>query len=131
MTAFSKTILGKILGGAAQAVATPIGLGSVAHAALDKVADGAQNVITGRNRSNTATEVATQQNALDAQNKVTQVGLNVQTGQGSTSVSGFLNTGAPTGSGFLQNAFYWLQNNVMVVIAIIIAIVILKKKKRR
>lgn len=132
MTAFSKTILGKILGGAGQVIATPLGLGNVVHTAIDKVADSAQNLVSGRARANNAKAAAAQADASDAQNKVTQVGLNVQTGGGGTSVSGYLNSGTPSASGFLQGAFYWIQRNIMVVIGIVaIYFIFFKKKKRR
>ena len=131
MTAFSKTILGKILGGTAQVIGSPLGLGTVAHNAIDKVSDSAQNLISGRARAKNAAAVSEQQDAAEAQKNVTRVGLNVQTGGGGTSVSGYLGTGAPSAGGFMQNAFYWIQNNIMVVVGIIAIYFILKKKKRR
>jgi len=130
MTAFSKTILGKILGGAAQVIATPLGLGNVAHAAMDKVSDAAQNVITGRNRVNVAADIQRTNEASAAQNKV-NLGVNVNSGAGGTSVGAYLNTGQSSAGGMFNNLIFWIQNNVMMVLAIGIGLYFLLRKKKR
>jgi hypothetical protein len=117
MTAFSKTILGKILAPVGNAIGLAVGV-PMAGSMLDAVGDGAQGLIDGKNAKKNVADQASMTAAANA--------VQLNSDLVSAQVSGVSIIGAP-----LSGIMTFIQNNLLLILGGGIVLFLLLRKKRR